>query len=145
MSNDNMIREILFRGKRVDNGEWVEGDFCKPCNIVFEEIGYDSVLGQYGVPVVADHTVIPGTVGQFTGLFDRKGNRIFEGDICRFFCEGSQSEYLVRWNQEKCAFVCCEESCEIPDELDTFFAENCEVVANIFDNAELLKGCEQCR
>lgn len=94
MKNET-IREILFRGKRRDNGEWVEGFFVDPCNICFEEIGEDPVLGQKNVPVWSDHQVIPGTVSQFTGLKDRNDKRIFEFDLCRFYPGGGGGTFFV--------------------------------------------------
>lgn len=73
------MRELLFRGKMFNNGEWVEGSY------VFQygchEIYLPSCESEYGF----DHySVDPATVGQYTGLEDKNGRRIFEGDIVRF-------------------------------------------------------------
>lgn len=138
------MREILFRAKRADNGEWVEGDLSylihnKEKMYVFPADGLDS----------ADrYEVNPETLCQYTGLKDKNGNRIWENDILHVVEKMGNDVYhngnLVsspRWINElnfKVEFT--------PGGLMNTqrFANalqiECEVIGNIFDNPELLKG-----
>lgn len=81
------MREILFRGKRVDNGEWIYGYYIKATHhwhnhgIHEDWIATDTVQNGGWCNVRGKYAVIPGTIGQFTGIVDENGVKVFEGDI----------------------------------------------------------------
>ena len=131
------MRGILFRGKRVDNGKWVYGDlahFPDKTNIDPHE---------HGQPW-RGYAVDPETVGQFTGLTDKNGKRIFEGDIVKHYNNSDDGfdigalywdETFSQWKRTSIGNFHSRDftyrvsrSCEY------------EVIGNIHDNPELMKG-----
>ena len=72
------VRTIIFRGKRIDNGEWVEGSYCHAEKL--DRSGDEHFIIEYSANG-SSHRVDPDTVGQYTGLKDKNGKQIFEGDI----------------------------------------------------------------
>lgn len=125
-----MNREILFRGKCVDNGEWVEGCFWK--DIWGDNTEYIYYDGE-------DYEVIPETVGQYTGLTDKNDKKIFEGDIVTY----KEKIYTVDWCDDCVSFVLpCINYPELETDFRPFYGTDLEVIGNIHDNPELLEVSE---
>lgn len=140
------MREILFRGKldeRID--EWIEGSIWHDSNSSTHIIGY-RYWGEMSKDDLLDidlisWKVIPETVGQYTGLTDKNGKKIFEGDICKvtvFTCEGEDKHFLCEVCFDYSSFIFRERS-----GLDILFSDiydfktDVEVIGNIYDNPEL--------
>lgn len=129
------MREILFRGKQIDTGAWVEGAFCmKDCDNPFGPLVDRPTIIKYEEPNSGYwFRVDPETVGQFTGLTDKNGQKIFEGDII----SGLGNTYVCKWDEGNVEFT-------VFDGKESFglayAAYPCmEVVGNIHDNPELLE------
>lgn len=123
------MRDILFRGKRLDNGEWVEGDLV---HSVYK-IG-DTCVGTYGSSL-GMHQVDPSTVGQYTGLTDKNGERIFEGDVLTV--DGEDGFFALEFQEDTARFVMSGDSVVV--DFDNFWSYEVEVMGNIHDNSELLE------
>ena len=136
------MREILFHGKRADNGEWVEGDLLQ---IKY----YNKPIIEYQImpqsPVSSAYPVLPETVGQYTGLTDRNGKRIFEGDICKFKRFNDVHIGKVVFNVTTASFIMWYQPIvgaygeKATQKMLLSVCDNIEVVGNIHDNPELME------
>lgn len=157
------MREILFRGKRIDNSEWIYGSFCM--DAVEQKNGLCGVDGfirlyDFAKGKIQMHEVDRETVGQYTGLTDKNGKKIFEGDVLSYdfvgedFATGEadipqRDIFVVTWrdgkwdgwqmwermtDHEREAFGFCD-----GDSINSKECRKMEVIGNIHDNPEFLE------
>ena len=139
------MREIIFRGKRADNGEWVYG------SLITERNMFDGNLMAMHIQDIEepydDNLIDDETVGQFTGLTDKNGTRIFEGDIVKgkseYFGNGSLNQKAVVLYDRGQFLLSFGETLEECKQLNDFevvgvWSGDVEVIGNIHDNFELL-------
>ena len=142
------MREIMFRAKTIKGGQWIEGDLFRA--------GTELSDGKFAISYWDDEdgwmneNVQSGTIGQFTGLKDKKGTEIFEGDIVECV---SWNEYFSKDGQpmepfrrkmyvdfRKGGFKMVEPMPEPmkDNEWDIIFNGDIEIIGNIYDNPELI-------
>lgn len=131
------MREILFKAKRLDNGEWVEGYYFQRPNNPTKEKHYIVTVGK-----CQWYEIDPDTLCQFTGLTDRNGNKIWENDIVDvsdcWWRSHDIERNIVEWDECKSGFLpyVCYDS---EDDM-YYYPQSSKVIGNKFDNSELLKG-----
>lgn len=139
-----MNRTIKFRGKSADNGKWIIGYYYHECdNTYIVEDRQSLSETSRNVP----YLVIPETVGQFTGLFDKNGKEIYEGDIISV---NGKYPKLVKYINDYACF-CLANIEDLDEEMDTGYwhqvspgwwnssKREIQVIGNIYDNPELIK------
>jgi uncharacterized phage protein (TIGR01671 family) len=127
------VREILFRGKRTDNKQWVEGYYV----LIGEENPNADIVTKSGFRIRVDHK----SIGQYTGLIAKSGARVFEGDVVQVVYDTRRyGTYVVAMSKERGGWFpfACGDGCGCC-ECDVERAENCEIIGNVYDNPELLE------
>ena len=144
------MREILFRGKRINNGDWTYGNLIVTKRLIGTEC---YVSTQNGIDNGKSYkfSVNPSTVGQYTGLIDKNGKKIFEGDICNINIpriDGGFSRHnkclcfyedgMYKFSSYSDIYFCMGNGYGYPDTCH----QNIEAIGNIHDNPELLEVTE---
>lgn len=129
-----MNREILFRGKRVDNRIWKEGYYLALTTTKGEKLPY--IVGEHGLY----HPIDPSTIGQYTGLKDRNSTRIFEGDVLEYYISysGEVNRSVVVWGDG--GWATQDSDFDEPVLIGEIGALAMTIAGNIHDNPELLRG-----
>lgn len=146
------MREIKFRGK-TKQGEWVEGSYVYAHKWFGTDEAGHFITSIYGSDRVL---VMPETIGQFTGLYDKNGKEIYEGDVVEFVvfdynCNDKLYRGVVKWSDEENitpSFLIWKNNESEYYGNDGAFDLGCvvyqddefEVIGNIYDNPELIKG-----
>lgn len=132
------MREIIFRGKRIGNDIWVYGGIIKTYHPNFSDPDCYAICA-YGKDIFVEQD----TIGQYTGLKDKNGKKIFEGDIidvsdCEYIPHWiNETKIKVQWDIERAGFdPFCEDAIDCREYVS---ADEVEVIGNIFDSPELLE------
>ena len=121
------MRENFFKAKRIDNGEWVEGDL--------ERTKYDDVIWIVDVRGEKCYRCDSDTICQYTGLTDKNDKKIWENDIVELPDE--EGYFTCEWEEDAARFVMNGDGLTV--DFDNYWSYQTELAGNIFDNPELLE------
>lgn len=138
------MREIIFRGQRPDNDEWVYGYLVEATNVITDKkatfiFEQDATYFTHG-EFACSFEVKPETVGQYTGVIDKNGKKVFEGDVVEY--DGSCGEIV--FVERRGAFMSNEKDMygEWLSNLPQYGTGIVEIIGNIYDNKEILEDKE---
>lgn len=117
-------REIKFRGKSVETGQWLYGSLCRTNPISIIPLGDNRFF-----------EITPESVGEFTGLCDKNGKEIYEGDVLQ---DDNGKRYRIKWGVNSNGFIAKTNEAHCNVYSSYHLAPNTEVIGNIYENPKLL-------
>ena len=133
-----MDREILFKAKRVDNGEWVEGHYYSQ---VYHKGTIEEEWYHFIKPIGSESwesaRIDESTLCQYTGLTDKNNNKIWENDIVEIV--GESGNFVIEWADTEAKWIMYKKADCYSVDFDNYWSSDTEVVGNKFDNPELLE------
>ena len=142
------MRDIIFKAKKIDNGEWVEGAYFPKTKYPTKKnitLIWVWQIGKFYCDYncgYSPYEVDEKTICQYTGLKDKNGNKIWENDIIKPYDTVTNENYIIGWDKEMGAFVFCDINTNnslyvlVGHYIESI--QSVEVIGNIFDNPELL-------
>ena len=132
------MRQILFKAKTIDSKIWVEGDLVQRTD---SDGSKHYLIENNDFNDYRSYEVIPESVGQFTGLLDKNGNKIFELDVVKIYQPHSKTyhSHIVKWDNLWSCFGLFENNNKWCKEYDWVKIKEIEIIGNIYDNPELLQ------
>lgn len=129
------MREILFKAKRIDNGEWIEGYVVRKHGLYFIYSIVNSESCRQN-----NYEIISETLCQFTGLCDKNGKRIWESDVVWLVCDGKEHIYQIVWDNSELDFKAANGEENYGTNYEYLLCcDEIKVIGNIFDQPELLQ------
>ena len=147
-----MRREILFKAKRVDDGEWVEGNVIEDgvtgqtfIHSAGNSVNESDKANEEGCLKFVAFEVEPETLCQYTGKNDENKQKIWENDIVKIhsgYIDEEDGYFIVEWDKDAARYYSINGE-GLSVDFDNVYGYECEVIGNIFDNPELLEGGKQ--
>lgn len=129
------MREILFKAKRIDNGEWIEGYVVRKHGLYFIYSIVNSESCRQN-----NYEIISETLCQSTGLYDKNGKRIWENDVVWLVCDGKEHIYQIVWDNSELDFKAANGEENYGTNYEYLLCcDEIKVIGNIFDQPELLQ------
>lgn len=133
-----MRREIIFRGRDIETGKWMYSTpFLGMLDTMTPAIvAHPGLVDEKNIYYSIGRAVDLDTIGQFTGVTDKNGVYIFEGDVVNILCENEEVG-VIKWEEDTARFIISAEG--FFADFDNYYGHDLEVIDNIHDNPELLE------